>query len=130
LKESLMDEHDEDLVRLVRPAVERWRQGIGSGDLEMIASAFTEDALFKGSHPQHSRGRDGVRAYYASQEPGLTVEFEPLDVRGLGSEAAVAFIRADFQIGGVRRRPTHITLIFQPVEGQWLINHYHVSFIE
>lgn len=108
-------------------ALGRWQQGIAAGDLEMIASAFTIDALFKGLHPEHSIGREGVKEYYGSQEPGLTVEYRVLHLREISPGSAVTFLEADFHTGRGELVRTHITTVLCDSDAGWLIAHYHVS---
>lgn len=118
-------------VRDLVPALERWQKGIADGDLDLIASAFTETALFQGLRPEPAFGRDGVKEYYGSQPDPLTVEYEVLRFQPIEELAAVAYLKAIFHPRGRDPRPTHLTLVFRQAEPDdaWLIEHYHVSLI-
>jgi ketosteroid isomerase-like protein len=116
-------------IEEITPALQRWQQGIGARDLELIGTAFTRDALFQGSRPAPLFGPEGAREYYGSQPVPLTVDYEIIRFRPLGTAAATAYLKATFHPGGREDLATYITLILEPVEGEWLIGHYHVSFI-
>ncbi|WP_407361056.1 YybH family protein [Microbacterium sp. LBN7] len=111
----------------IAPALTRWQQGIGAGDLDRIASAFTTDALFQGLRPEHSIGRAGVVEYYASQPVPLTVEYDVLRAHDLGDDAVVAYLGAVFHLEGREDVATHLTLVFDHSADDLLISHYHVS---
>lgn len=115
----------------IAPALFRWQQGIGDGDLDRIASAFTADALFQGLRPHHSIGRSGVVAYYDSQPVPLTVEYDVLRAHDLGDDAVVAYLAAVFHLEGRDDIATHLTLVFEREDdGELLISHYHVSRVD
>jgi uncharacterized protein (TIGR02246 family) len=108
-------------------ALDLWQEGIAAGDLEKIAGAFAPDALFKGLHPEHSIGREGVKVYYGSQEPGLTVDYRVLHLREIDRDSVVAFLEADFHTGRGDLLRTHITTVLRAYDAGWFIAHYHVS---
>jgi uncharacterized protein (TIGR02246 family) len=113
----------------ITPVLDRWKQGIANADLDAIAQVFTDDALFQGLHPSFSRGRDGVKDYYGSQAPGLTVEYEILHQRQLSADTVIAYLQADFRLGSGAELPTHITTVLSRGADGWRIGHYHVSRI-
>jgi uncharacterized protein (TIGR02246 family) len=113
--------------RDVTAVLDRWKQGIADADLDTIAEAFTEDALFQGLRPSFSLGRDGVRDYYGSQAPGLTVEYRILHVRELAADTVIVYLHADFRLGSGAELATHITIVMSRGADGWLISHYHVS---
>jgi uncharacterized protein (TIGR02246 family) len=116
-------------IRGLIAALERWQKGIADGDLDLIASAFTETALFQGLRPEPTFGRDGVKEYYGSQPDPLTVEYEIVRFQPIGEQDTVAFLRAVFHPRGRDPRPAHLTLVFRRADDKWLIEHYHVSLI-
>ncbi|NUP47855.1 MAG: SnoaL-like domain-containing protein [Catenulispora sp.] len=116
-------------LRDIVPTLERWQKGIADEDVDLIASAFTETALFQGLGPEPVFGREGVRGYYGSQPDPLTVEYEVLRFVPIGEQAAVAYLKAVFHPRGRDPRPTYLTLVFHRVREAWLIEHYHVSLI-
>jgi ketosteroid isomerase-like protein len=108
-----MTDRQEAATEGFEAALDLWQEGIAAGDLEKIAGAFTPDALFKGLHPEHAIGREGVKRYYGSQEPGLTVEYRTLHLAELDPHAVVAFLEADFHTGRSEIVRTHITTVLR-----------------
>ena len=125
-----MTAHTTAAAARIAPALTRWQQGIGAGDLDRIASAFTTDALFQGLRPEHSIGRAGVVAYYDSQPVPLTVEYDVLRAHDLGDDAVVAYLEALFHLEGRDDIVTHLTLVFEREADDLLISHYHVSRVD
>ena len=111
------------------PALERWQKGIADDDPALVASAFTETALFQGLRPEPVFGRDGVKEYYATQPDPLTVEYEVVRLQPFGEQGAVAFLKTVFHPRGRDPRPSHLTLVFRRTQDTWVIEHYHVSLI-
>ena len=124
-----MTDYTPATVQDVEPALKTWQRGIAENNLESIAAAFTTDALFQGLRPQPSYGPDGVKEYYGSQPAPLTVDYQIVHFRSLTDQAAIVYLEANFHPAGRNDLRTHITLVLQPVDGRWLINHYHVSVI-
>jgi uncharacterized protein (TIGR02246 family) len=104
-----------------------WQAAIAREDPELVATYFTEDALFQGLRPEHSVGPRGVSDYYKSQRAGLTVEYQILQSHRLGEDAIVSYQRADFAVRGEPVAQTHLTTVLLRERGPWLISHYHVS---
>ncbi|SDH36624.1 YybH family protein [Nonomuraea jiangxiensis] len=106
-----------------------WKHGIDVHDTTEIGSTFAEDAIFQGGHPDPSRGRDAVVAYY-DPEPLTGVEYEIIDARRSADNVIVGYATAHFEFPG--DTPTvhrHVTMVLERTGEQWLIGHYHVSLI-
>ena len=67
-------------TEVLRDVLDRWKVSIDAQQPERVAEVFTEDAIFQGLHP-YSVGRQGVIDYYASQPPGMTVNYRILEGR-------------------------------------------------
>lgn len=122
-----LDAASTDAARGIRSALESWSAGIAAGDLKRIASAFAPDALFQGLRPAPTFGREGVTQYYDSQPAPLTVDYDIVRVRPLGTAAALVYLMAVFHPEGLDDLITHITMIFVETDREWVIDHYHVS---
>jgi uncharacterized protein (TIGR02246 family) len=109
--------------------LDTWKHGIDVHDTAEIGSAFAEDALFQGGHPEPSRGRASVIAYY-DPEPITGVDYEIIDARRPAENVIIGYAAAHFSFPGnapvVHR---HVTVELERTGGQWLIGHYHVSLI-
>jgi uncharacterized protein (TIGR02246 family) len=111
----------------IRSVLDCWKQGIADRDLSAVASAFTPDALFQGMRPTFTIGREGVKAYYEAQAPGLTVEYQILHLQEIAPDAAIVYLSARFRKGSGDLLMTRITTILRCSGDGWLISHYHVS---
>ncbi len=107
-----------------------WAQAIRAHEPEVVASLFTEDAVFQGFDPRPSVGRPGVVAYYDKQPVGLDPQYRVQEVRDFGQDALLAFVDVDFIRPSGEVIPTHLTLALDGVGDEWLIRHYHVSKID
>ena len=68
----------------LRDALDRWKAAIAEQQPEKVAEVFTEDAIFQGlAQRSYSVGRQAVIDYYASQPPGMTVDYQILQARPL-----------------------------------------------
>lgn len=50
-------------------------------------------------------------------------------MRAIGEAGVVAYLKATFHPASREDLGTYITLVLVPVGDDWLIDHYHVSFI-
>ena len=75
--------------------LDRGRPGIDAHEPDRVAAVFTEDAVFQGLRP-YSVGRDGVRDYYESQPPGMTVTYRVLETRRPADDVVLGYVQADF----------------------------------
>lgn len=119
----------QDAQDIVTRTLDGWKRGIDGQRPADVATYFTEDALFQGSHPTYSLGRKGVEEYYAEPHAaGLTVKYELLEVRPLADGALSAFADATFTPpDGVVRRYHLTVIVLRQDDDRWLISHYHVS---
>jgi uncharacterized protein (TIGR02246 family) len=110
----------------LRDALDRWKAAIDAQQPERVSQVFTEDAIFQGLRP-YSVGRQGVTEYYASQSPGMTVEYEILQTRRLAPELVLGYVHADFAFPD---RPTvgvFIGVVVKRNEDGWSIAYYQAS---
>ncbi len=114
----------------VSDTFERWQSGIAAFDLDKIASAFTEDALFQGLRPNYTLGHDGVRDYYSHIGAGLSVDNHIRETTQLGPDAVLTYSTADFTHADGTTTNTHLTVVLRRADGQWLMSHYHVSRVD
>jgi hypothetical protein len=105
-----------------------WKHGIDVHDTVEIGSAFAEDALFQGGHPEPSRGRASVVAYY-DPEPLIGVEYEIIDARRPAENVIVGYAAAHFSFPDAPVVHRHVTMALERTGDRWLIGHYHVSLI-
>jgi uncharacterized protein (TIGR02246 family) len=116
---------------LVTRALDGWKRGIDEQRPADVASWFTDDALFQGSHPQPSFGPAGVESYYGGPDTaGLGVEYEIVQVRRLGNDAVSAFVDPTFSWPDGRIARGHLSVVLQRQDDdRWLLCHYHLSRI-
>jgi uncharacterized protein (TIGR02246 family) len=116
---------------IVVRVLDGWKRGIDEHRPADVATLFAHDALFQGSHPDYSLGRGGVAEYYREQPTGLTVRYTIREIRSLADGVLSVYLDPDFTRpdGAVWR--FHLTVILARQDnGDWLINHYHVSRID
>jgi uncharacterized protein (TIGR02246 family) len=115
----------------VAEALDGWKRGVDAGRPADIASFFTEDALFQGSHPGYSIGRKAVEEYYSeSHAVGLKVDYEVKEVRTLADGVLVGFLDPTFTRPDGELLRYHLTVVvLHEDDGRWRISHYHVSKI-
>ncbi|MEV6905356.1 nuclear transport factor 2 family protein [Amycolatopsis sp. NPDC051372] len=75
-----MNQTTTDNETILRGVLDGWKAAVDQHQPDQVAAHFTDDAIFQGMHP-YSVGRAGVAAYYDSQPPGLTVEYQVLETR-------------------------------------------------
>ncbi|KAA1430617.1 YybH family protein [Mycolicibacter arupensis] len=113
---------------VLREVLNRWKAAIDAQDPEGVSAVFAEDALFQGLR-RYSVGRQGVREYYASQAPGMTVDYQILHIRRLASNQVLGYLSADF--GFPDRSPVNLFLgvIVEHTEDAGSITYYQASQI-
>jgi uncharacterized protein (TIGR02246 family) len=119
-----------DPVTVLNDVLRFWADGIRAHQPELVASRFTEDAVFQGFDKTHTVGRTGVAAYYDKQPLGLSPAFRILEHRRLGADVVLGYGDVDFTRPDGTIIPVHLTVVVQRVGGAWLISHYHVSKID
>jgi hypothetical protein len=117
-------------VRILTEVLDAWANGIREHRPELVASYFTENALFQGFDKTRTIGKPGVVTYYDKQPVGLSPAFRILEHRQLSDDALISYVDVDFTRPDGVVIPVHLTAVLQFVDGSWLISHYHVSKIE
>ena len=107
-----------------------WADGIREHHPELVASLFTDDAVFQGFDRTHTVGLRGITAYYAKQPVGLSAAYRVQELTPLSEDAFLAFVDVDFTRPDGEVVPTHLTLALVRSGDGWRIRHYHVSKID
>jgi len=113
----------------LRDALDRWKAGIDAHQPERVAEVFSEDAIFQGLRP-HSVGRQGVIDYYASQPPGLTVDYQILQTRRLSAHQVLGYVHADFTFPDRSLISVFLGVLVKQNEQGWSIIYYQASRLE
>lgn len=113
---------------IVRGVLDIWRAGIDAHDPDRVAALFTADAIFQGLRP-YSVGRDGVRDYYTSQPPGLTVRYRILATRRPAEQVVLGYTRADFTFADGSSIALNLSVLLTDTDAGWRIAHYQVSAV-
>ena len=117
-------------VRILTDVLDAWANGIREHQPEVVASYFTEKALFQGFDRTQTIGKPGIVAYYDKQPQGLSPTYRIQEHRQLSDDALISYIDVDFTLPDGEVIPVHLTALLQLVVGSWLISHYHVSKIQ
>jgi uncharacterized protein (TIGR02246 family) len=110
----------------LRDALDRWKAGIDDQQPERVAQVFTEDAIFQGLRP-YSVGRQGVTNYYASQSPGMTVDYQILQTRRLAADQVLGYVHADFAFPDRAEVSVFLGVVVKHTEDGWSIGYYQAS---
>jgi uncharacterized protein (TIGR02246 family) len=110
----------------LRDALDRWKAGIDAQQPERVSQVFTEDAIFQGLRP-YSVGRQGVIDYYASQSPGMTVDYQILQTRRLAPDQVLGYVHADFAYPDRAGVSVFIGVVVKHDEDGWSIAYYQAS---
>jgi uncharacterized protein (TIGR02246 family) len=110
----------------LRDALDRWKAGIDEQRPERVAQVFTEDAIFQGLRP-YSVGRQGVTDYYASQSPGMTVDYQILQTRRLAADQVLGYVHADFAFPDRPTVSVFLGVVVKQTEDGWSIAYYQAS---
>jgi uncharacterized protein (TIGR02246 family) len=131
LPESAIDSQSaEPPDQIVASVLCAWKRDIDLHRPTDVATHFTSDALFQGSHPKHSFGRQSIKEYYAEQPAGLTVDYEIEHIRTLAPGIISAYVDPTFTRPDGEILRFHLTVILQrQLDGEWLICHYHVGLV-
>jgi uncharacterized protein (TIGR02246 family) len=113
----------------LRDALDRWKAGIDAQEPERVSQVFTEDAIFQGLRP-YSVGRQGVIDYYASQSPGMTVDYQILQTRWLAPDQVLGYVHADFAFPDRPKVSVFIGVVIKQNEDGWSIAYYQASRLE
>jgi uncharacterized protein (TIGR02246 family) len=110
----------------LRDALDRWKAGIDAQQPERVAEVFTEDAIFQGLRP-YSIGRQGVIDYYASQSPGMTVDYQVLQTRRLAADQVLGYVHADFAFPDRPTVSVSLGVVVTRDDDGWSIAYYQAS---
>jgi uncharacterized protein (TIGR02246 family) len=113
----------------VRDALDRWKAGIDAHQPERVAEVFSEDAIFQGLRP-YSVGRQGVIDYYASQPPGMTVDYRILQTRRLSAHQVLGYVHADFTFPDRHVVGVFLGVVVSHTENGWSIIYYQASRLD
>lgn len=111
---------------VLREVLDVWQSGIDAHEPDRVAQVFTTDAIFQGLRP-YSVGRAGVRDYYASQPPGLTVRYRILQSRNPADGVVLGYTRADFTFADGNTIGLNLSVLVTRTPDGWQIAHYQVS---
>jgi uncharacterized protein (TIGR02246 family) len=117
-------------VRILADVLNAWANGIREHRPHVVASYFTEKALFQGFDKTQTIGKPGIVAYYDKQPPGLNPTYRIQEHRQLSDDALISYVDVDFTLPDGEVIPVHLTALLELVAGSWLISHYHVSKIQ
>ncbi|WP_427165466.1 YybH family protein [Streptomyces sp. C1-1] len=111
---------------VLRGVLDRWKAAVDEHRPELVASVFTEDAIFQGLHP-YSVGRQGVAEYYDSQPLGMKAAYRILETRRPADGLVLGYLAVEFSF--TDRPPLDVKLsVLVTREGdEWHIGHYQVS---
>ncbi|MER5450449.1 nuclear transport factor 2 family protein [Streptomyces sp. NPDC002766] len=111
---------------VLRGVLDRWKAAVDEHRPELVASVFTEDAIFQGLHP-YSVGRQGVAEYYDSQPIGMKAAYRILETRRPADGLVLGYLAVEFSF--TDRPPLDVKLsVLVTREGdEWHIGHYQVS---
>jgi len=115
-----------DPEAILRGVLDQWKAGVDDHDPDRVASHFTEDVIFQGSHP-YSVGRQGVADYYDSQPPGLAAEYRILESRRLSDDMVLGYLNVDFSFTDRPTLNAYLGVLLKRSEEDWQISHYQVS---
>ena len=109
--------------------MDRWRAGIDAHDPQLVAAAFSEDAVFQGLRP-YTVGRPGIAAYYDSQPFGMTVTYRIRETRRPTTDVVLGYLLATFAF---RDRPTldlHLGVALADGVDGWQVTQYQASRLD
>ena len=119
----------------IRAIIEDYSEGLRNKDVERCVSHYTDDVVqFNLAPPLEYRGKDTVKKNLDDWFKTFTGPIE-LDTEALEIAAGVdtAFAFCFNRIGGTKTNGqstphwVRITVGFQKIDGEWLVNHEHVS---
>ncbi|MFB7664891.1 YybH family protein [Kitasatospora sp. NPDC056138] len=115
-----------DSEAILRGVLDRWKAAVDAHEPQLVASHFTEDAIFQGLHP-YSVGRQGVADYYESQPLGMTAEYRILETRRPAADLVLGYLGVDFSFTDRPTLGVCLGVLLRRAEDGWYISHYQVS---
>ena len=120
--------HTTDNETILRGVLDQWKAAVDKHQPELVASRFTEDAIFQGLHP-FSVGRPGIASYYASQPIGMTAEYEILETRRLADDLVLGYQSVVFSFTDRPPLTVSLSLLLKHRLDGWYIAHYQVTLL-
>jgi uncharacterized protein (TIGR02246 family) len=111
---------------VLRDALDGWKAAVDAHDPQRVASRFTEDAIFQGTHP-YSVGRAGVARYYDSQPLGMKAAYRILETRRPADGLVLGYLDVTFTFTDREPLPVHLGVMLTRAADDWLIGYYQVS---
>jgi len=118
--------HTTDNETILRGVLDQWKGAVDKHQPELVASRFTEDAIFQGLHP-YSVGRQGVAEYYDSQPLGMTAAYRVLETRRPADGLVLGYLDVEFSFTDRPALDVKLSVLVTRVEDEWYISHYQVS---
>jgi ketosteroid isomerase-like protein len=118
--------HTTDNETILRGVLDQWKAAVDKHQPELVASRFTEDAIFQGLHP-YSVGRQGVAEYYDSQPLGMTAAYRVLETRRPADGLVLGYLDVEFSFTDRPALDVKLSVLVTRVEDEWYISHYQVS---
>jgi hypothetical protein len=116
-------------TEVLRDVLDRWKASIDAQQPERAAEVFTEDAIFQGLHP-YSVGRQGVIDYYASQPPGMTVNYRILEGRQPAAGIVLGYVAADFSFPDRPTVSVYLGVVVRHADDGWRTVCYQASKLD
>lgn len=111
---------------VLRGVLDRWKAAVDEHRPELVASVFTEDAIFQGLHP-YSVGRPGVAEYYDSQPLGMKAAYRVLETRRPADGLVLGYLAVEFSFTDRAALDVKLSVLVTREGDEWYIAHYQVS---
>ncbi|TQJ91404.1 nuclear transport factor 2 family protein [Streptomyces sp. SLBN-31] len=111
---------------VLRGVLDRWKAAVDEHRPELVASVFTEDAIFQGLHP-YSVGRRGVAEYYDSQPLGMKAAYRVLETRRPADGLVLGYLAVEFSFTDRPALDVKLSVLVTREGDEWYIAHYQVS---
>jgi uncharacterized protein (TIGR02246 family) len=111
---------------VLRGVLDRWKAAVDEHRPELVASVFTEDAIFQGLHP-YSVGRQGVAEYYDSQPLGMKAAYRILETRRPADGLVLGYLAVEFSFTDRPPLDVKLSVLVTRQGDEWHIGHYQVS---
>jgi len=119
----------------IRAIVEDYEEGLRTKDVERCVSHYADDVVqFNLAPPLEFRGKETVKKnlseWFKTFTGPIDIEIKNLEISA-GAETAFAY--SFNRIGGTKTNGqstphwVRVTIGFQKTDGQWLVNHEHIS---
>jgi hypothetical protein len=116
----------QDADGILRALLDQWKNGIDAHDPALVASVFSDQAIFQGLRP-YSVGPQGVYDYYDTQPPGMTVDYQILESRRLSFDMALGYVAAEFAYHDRESVHLRIGVVVIRTSKDWQIVSYQAS---